>query len=305
MVKRRFNLPVVLDFQDPWVSHFGARQPRWSKAGLAHRLAEALEPTVLREASFVTSVSETQNAEMSARYPWLNSLRFAAVPIGGDPEDFEALRSRPLRNPQVKLESDRINLTYVGTFLPRAEPLVRIIFKAVARLKAAKPALIGRMRLNFIGTSNQPDNHVARRVEPIAIQEGIGEVVHETPQRVPFLEALSLVAGSTGLLLIGSDEPHYTASKIYPALMSGRPYVSLFHRASSAHSILSAAGGGRAISFASPMELLGIARTIEEALGSLAETPEAFGRACPAAYAPYTAHAVAGHFARVFDQIAG
>ncbi|MFZ0426405.1 MAG: glycosyltransferase, partial [Xanthobacteraceae bacterium] len=87
-LKRRFGVPVVLDFQDPWVSSFGAAQPRFSKAGLAHWLAARLEPTALRHADFVTSVSEVQNAEMASRYSWLDACKMAAIPIGGDADDY-------------------------------------------------------------------------------------------------------------------------------------------------------------------------------------------------------------------------
>ena len=34
-IKRRLGIPVVLDFQDPWVSAWGAAQPVFSKAGLS------------------------------------------------------------------------------------------------------------------------------------------------------------------------------------------------------------------------------------------------------------------------------
>ncbi len=43
-IKRRFGTGVVLDFQDPWVSAWGATLPPWSKGGLAHRLALTLSP---------------------------------------------------------------------------------------------------------------------------------------------------------------------------------------------------------------------------------------------------------------------
>ena len=63
-IKRRFGVPVVLDFQDPWVSAWGAKQPRWSKSGLSHQLSVLLEPKALSASDFITSVSDTQNAEM-------------------------------------------------------------------------------------------------------------------------------------------------------------------------------------------------------------------------------------------------
>lgn len=306
--RRTFALPVVLDFQDPWVSADGARRPILSKGGISHRLAVALEPRAVRGASWITSVSETQNAEMASRYPWLDASRMSAIPIGGDPDDFRALRAAPPLTPAVQLESDRINLCYVGTFLPHSGAVVRALFDAVARLRRERPALGARLRLVFVGTSNQPvgtaDAASTHRVAPIAAAAGVGDLVHEYAPRVPFLEALALLARTHGLLLLGSSEPHYTASKIYPALMSGRPWLSIFHTQSSSHEILTRAGGGAAFAFAHTAHLPDLVPAIAESLATIADEPLRLGRADPAAYAAFTAHAIAGRFAQAFESAA-
>ena len=303
-IRQGLEIPVVLDFQDPWVSAEGATRPQLSKGGIAHRLAVALEPRAVRHADFITAVSDRQNDEMASRYPWLDRGRMAALPIGGDPEDFDALRAHPPRDPVVRLDPTKINLSYVGTFMPRTGPLARILLRALARMRDAHPDLAGEIRLNFVGTSNQPNGENIFRVKPIAEEIGVADLVTEVPQRVPYLEALSILANSQGLLLIGSDEPHYTASKIYPALMSGRPYLSLFHRESSSHRILREAGGGMAFGYDRGEDLDKLADKLREAIVALATTPELLGRARPDAYAAYTASSVAGAFAKVLDAVA-
>ena len=303
VIRRRFGVPVVLDFQDPWVSAWGAAQPYLSKAGLAHKLAAVLEPRALRGSDFVISVSDTQNKEMAARYPWFDDSRMAGIPIGGDPDDFAVLRSGSAVDGGNHLEPSFTHLSYIGTFLPRAGPLVRTLFRAFARLRAAEPALAARVRLNFIGTSNQPNDDGIYRVRPLAEAEGVADAVRETPRRLPYMQALGALARSDGVLLIGSDEPHYTASKIYPALMTGRPFLSLFHRASSAHAILTAAGGGRAFAFATPEELAALEAPLADGLRTLAAAPESLGRVDPSAYAPYEARAVARRFADIFNSL--
>jgi Glycosyl transferase 4-like domain len=303
LIRKRAQLPVVLDFQDPWVSNWGAAQPQLSKRGVVHQLALRLEPHAIRNANFITSVSDVQNAEMAARYPWLDTTRMAAIPVGGDPEDFIALRRQASAKELLDEEPDRIHLSYVGTFLPHATSLVRTLFRGFARLRAKDAALAKRIRLNFVGTSNQPSDISTYQVRPIAEAEGVADSVTEIPQRLPYMRALSWVARSHGLLLLGSDEPHYTASKVYPSLMSGRPYISLFHRASSAHAILSAAGGGRALSFTTHEELSSLERPLSEAIETLAVAPQLLGAATPEAYAEYTAPAIAQRFAAIFDRL--
>ncbi len=301
-VRHRHGVPVILDFQDPWVSRFGATRPPWSKNGLSHRLATLLEPIAVKAADAVTSVSEVQNQEMLERWPWLRAERMSAIPIGGDPDDFTALRTNPLAARQVAFPAGTISFSYVGTFLPRARPLVETLFSALADLRRADPALAARLRFNFVGVSNQPDAQGSGPITPLAIAAGVEESVFEVPHRVPYLEALDILANSDALLLIGSDEPHYTASKIFPGLMSGRPFLSLFHAASSAHAILSSAGAGIALSFDSPETLADLRAEIALGLRRLALEPQSLGARDPASFSAYTADAVGAAYAGVFDR---
>ena len=61
------------------------------------------------------------------------------------------------------------------------------------------------------------------------------------PGVLDYLDALAVLARASGILLLGSSERHYTASKLYPALLAKRPILALFHEASSVVSILQAA----------------------------------------------------------------
>ena len=303
-LKRQFGVSVVLDFQDPWASSWGATQSFLSKAGMSHLLATLLEPRALRAADFVTSVSEIQNAELAARYPWLDKDHMAAIPIGCDRADFEAMRSCPAKADDLRPEPGPINLSYVGAFLPRAKAPMHLLFRAFARLRNEEPELAARIRFNFVGTSNQSNDSNTFSILPIAKSEGVADAVREIPQRLPYIQALRWIVESDGLLLIGSDEPHYTASKIYPALMSGRPYLSLFHRASSAHAILNSAGGGRTLAFTKREELDALESPLAEGLRALVLHPDTLGVANPATYAPYEARVIAGRFANIFDRLA-
>ena len=76
------------------------------------------------------------------------------------------------------------------------------------------------------------------------------------------------------------------------------------HRESSTHSILAAAGGGRAFAFDSSHELASLKAPLSEALRRLACAPELLGAADPVAYAPYQANAVARRFGIIFDRLA-
>lgn len=299
-IEPKFGVPVVLDFQDPWVSAWGADQNRLSKAGLSHQLALRLEGPALRKARFVTSVSARQNEELAARHSWLDASRMAALPIGGDPGDLDLLRAMPgIR--QNRLDPAMINLSYVGTALPRSRGLFRALLKGLAEVRGRQPALAARLRLHFIGTSNQADGSDRFSILPLADAEGVADLVIETPQRLAYAEALQLMAGSHGVLLVGSDEAHYTASKIYPALLTRRPYLSLFHRLSSAHALLAAAGGGINLSFADADGLPGLSPEIAAGLERLALDPTGLGQVRQDCLEPFSARAIAGRYGAIFD----
>jgi hypothetical protein len=86
--------------------------------------------------------------------------------------------------------------------------------------------------------------------------------------------------------------------------MCGRPFLSIFHRASSSHAILSAAGGGRSLAFSTLHELAALEAPLSEALRCIAIAPDSWGTVDPLAYAPYQARATARRFADIFDRLA-
>lgn len=306
-IKANFYLPVILDFQDPWINGTGGSRPYFSKGRMAHRLSLALEPKAVREADWVTSVSALQNEQMAARYSHLSEGRMSAIPIGGDPDDYDALRTSPPQNTPIKLPEGTFNLCYVGTFLPRATRVAKALFEAVSALVETTPSLRDKLRLVFVGTSNQPPGSGAREpkhlIKPIAVAAGLGEIVAEHPERVPFLNALSLLANADAIMMIGSDEPHYTASKIYPGLMSGTPFLSLFHKQSSSHQILSSAGGGLAHGFSDIDQIGTLQPALIESLNKLMSSGTNLGKPDPKSYANYTASSVSKAFADVFNSV--
>ena len=130
-------------------------------------------------------------------------------------------------------------MCYVGTLLPTGIDTLRLLFGALARARREDPAA-ARLRLHFFGTSNQSASDLYR-VLPVAQEVGVADAVTEVPGRLDYLEALSVLTRASAILLLGSSERHYTASKLYPALLAKRPILALFHEASSVVAILRAA----------------------------------------------------------------
>ena len=245
-LKAAFHVPFVLDYQDPWVGAWGQSvgggpggAPDW-KSRASRRLGMWLEPKAVNAADAIVAVSQGTIDGIVERIPAAGRLPHGVIPLGFEPDDFTSLRARPPRASHFDPADGLVHLCYVGTLLPTGVETLRLLLRALARARRDDPAAV-RLRLHFFGTSNQSDSD-ACRVLPIAREYGVAAAVTEMPGRLDYLDALSVLTHASGILLLGSTERHYTASKLYPALLAKRPILALFHEASSVVSILRAAG---------------------------------------------------------------
>lgn len=244
LLKRRRGLPFVLDYQDPWVGAWGLTAGPGRdgtpdmKSRISRRLATYLEPIAVRAADAITAVSEGTFRGVQQRNPVTSSKPCVEIPLGGEPRDFERLRESPRDNPYFEPSDGAFHVSYVGTLLPKGFETATAFLSAVALLKERVPEAYGKLRVHFFGTSNQSAGSPEPRVLPEAERIGVADVVDERPARIDYLDALTVLTQSSAILLMGSSERHYTASKLYPALLARRPLLALYHVESSVVSIL-------------------------------------------------------------------
>jgi thiamine pyrophosphate-dependent acetolactate synthase large subunit-like protein len=117
-------------------------------------------------------------------------------------------------------------------------PVFRLFFSAVVRGREKNPKLWQTVRFKFIGTSYAPSGHAKKVVEPIAAEFGLQDIVEEQTDRIPYFDALAAICGADGLLIIGSESPSYSPSKIFPYVLARRPTLAILHRDGSAAKIL-------------------------------------------------------------------
>lgn len=225
------GVPYVLDYIDPWVHDFPGSHKLLSRAKLASVIANLLEPIAVKKASGFTGVSSSYYLPVLDRNPKLKMMPHSGMPYGFDPNDYD------VKPANTKLLWDKdgnvIPYIYAGAFLPNAHYFINELFKTISILRQ-EGKLNPKIRFYFAGTGNTNLKSIA----DYAISNGLEDIVFEKKERIPYLEVLHNLSKATGVLAIGSTEMHYTASKIFQAILSKRPVFSVFHHQSTVVDIL-------------------------------------------------------------------
>jgi len=323
LVKKRARIPFVLDYQDPWVSTWGlttgpgAAGTPDPKSRFSRVVARALEPIAVRAADALTAVSAATLDDVRERVPSARTLPCVEIPIGGERKDFDFAASRPRAQGLFDGSDGKVHVSCVGTLLPLGRDTLRAFLQAVALLKEREQKLYERLRIHFVGTSNQTVARSPGVVLPEAERIGVAGAVQEAPSRVDYLDALGLLSSSSAILLLGSSERHYTASKIYPALLAERPLLAVFHRESTVVAILRKAANPGSLRLVTYDEERPVATKVEEIYGELhslvalvalvamvkSTGSKAAAAVDPSAFDEYSARSLARRLANLFTEV--
>lgn len=304
--KRQFGVPYVIDMQDPWRSdHYLDMPPeeRPPKFWLAYRMDSALEPLAMKGVDGIVSVSQGYCDVLGDRYANITPDRCEVIPFGGASVDFEVLDRLDVENTFFSKDSGVLNVVYVGRGGHDMRHAASGIFKALADGRAAHPDLFERVRMHFIGTDYADAGQGQQTFKPLAETYGVGDVVHEYPARIPYFTVLHLLQQADMVVLPGSEDPAYTASKLYPYILSRRPVLAVFNASSSVVEILEATRAGHAVTFGDTSDLDGLAGQVMTAWKSILERLPYVPDTDWDAFEPYTAREMTRRQADFFDAV--
>jgi hypothetical protein len=291
----RFRVPYVIDYIDPWRTPYywklprAQRPPKWA---MAAAMARVLEPFALRHVAHVVGVSKGTTDLVVGKYPWLRE--------SGETGDWEYIRRHPRTNQVFDPEDGLLHFASVGAYTEAMRPVLGAFFAGVRKARAEAPEL-ARLRLHFVGTSYSTGRPC---VSPIAREQGVEEMVEECPNRVPYLDALQLLSDAHALLVIGSAEPHYTASTIFPYILARTPLLTIFHRDSSVIAIVESTQAGSVITFSADHPLQEKTDEVAWRLRELAALDTGYEpRTRWQAFEAYTTRAMTARLAEVFDKV--
>ena len=239
--KKKFNIPFVIDMQDPWHSDYYQNKPkseRPPKYWFSYNLNKFLEPIAMHEVDGIISVSEKYIATLRLRYENINKIPSQVITFPAAGLDFEIaeLHSKKLTTPL--LNSSYTNLVYIGRGGFDLTLSATLLFETFKKNLDANFDLFKDIRFYFIGTSYAPHGQGVQTILPIAKKFSISNYVTEQTDRIPYYNAISYLKKANGLIILGSDDEGYTASKIYPYILAKKPLLAIFNKKSSAGKII-------------------------------------------------------------------
>ncbi|MCQ6957293.1 hypothetical protein [Mucilaginibacter aquariorum] len=238
--KKRFGVPYIIDMQDPWFSDYYQNKPkdqRPPKYWFSYRLNKYLEPIAMKSADGLISVSDDYISDLKKRYPGIKDIPSATITFGAFAPDLQIAETYSKEFPHL-LCKDYTNIVYIGRGGADMEKSITPLFTSLKVGLAKDKAAFKLLKLYFIGTSYAPNGQGKPTVMPIAKGLGIENHVIEITGRISYYHTLLTLQQADAVFIPGSDDPRYTASKIYPYLLSRKPLLAVFNKASSAIKIL-------------------------------------------------------------------
>ena len=319
---KKTGVPYGFDYIDPWVHVFPGSDKIFSRHWFTTQLAKFLEPIAVKHAALITGVSEGYYKPVLDRNPHLKTQALtAAMPYGGEESDHDFIRNKgneasstsPAFGRQAQLHST-LNFVYAGAMLPKAYKPLEEIFKALQELQPPQPLHPPSLRLasstlqplqplqplqlHFIGTLGT--------IKPFAEKYKLwGSAVLEHPDRIPYLDVLSKLDASDAVFILGSTEPHYTPSKVYQAVLSGKPILAVLHEASTAVRVLRESRAGIVVTLKGEEDLDTLSARFMEGLKEFMLFKQSFdpGNINRAAFEQYSAKAVTAQLVEKLDEI--
>jgi len=238
--KKKWGVPYVIDMQDPWHSDYYRNKPkeqRPPKYWFSYRLNKYLEPIAMKNVDGLIAVSEHYINDLKERYPAIQNIPAATIPFGSSETDMQIAESNKHLFPDL-IQPGFINLVYVGRGGTDMHKAVTALFKALQEGLQNDAQSLRKLKIYFIGTSYAPKGQAKPTIFPLAKQFDVQDKVVEIADRISYYHTLITLKKADALFIPGSDDPKYTASKIYPYLLTGKPLLTIFNSESPAMDVL-------------------------------------------------------------------
>ena len=222
--KKKFALPYILDFQDPWYRHGQSIKTtsNWTKANLGNQLAAILERIAVSHAHGLVSVSPNYLAMLEKRYsraPAFQNKCTAVIPFGFTETDF----SNPIK---TNLSRSVKEIVYVGVGSELMAKSFRRFLMSLKTLTQKQPQALKNIRIRLYGTDGRWRPGRTKILKALAEGLGFSGLVEEDPTILPYSRSLELMRQADGLIVLGVEDPAYMPSKLFSYSRSGKPLLA-------------------------------------------------------------------------------
>lgn len=292
-----------IDYVDPWVHPFPGSDKKFSRHWWSTKLAQLLEPVAVKRASLITGVAEGYYLPVLERNPQLKKTAITgAMPYGGEKRDIEILKELNLKPYLFSKKKDTIQLVYAGAMLPKAYQPLEAIFKAISKQRDE----FKNVEFHFIGTGSRANDENSYNIKPLAEKYNLWQAnVYEYPKRIPYLDVLTHLSYADGIFILGSTEPHYTPSKSYQAILSGKPIFAILHEQSTAVQLLLSSEASRVLTFGNETDLENLAENFNQSMKEFLCFKKNFdpNQINGSSFASFSALSVTDELAKLLDKV--
>jgi len=302
---KKYKIPYILDFQDLWLSDYYDRTNNPPPGGklkykTSQLLARILEPFALKKVSHITSVSSEYPQILKQRYSWLQDQQFTILPFGAPENDFKILTSLNIKQKIFDPQDGYQHWVYVGRGGDDMKFSINALFVAIQRHRHQFCDLWQNIKIHFVGTKYSIfDNN--REIEAIAKLYDIDDLVTEYPQRISYFEALQVLKDSHAILIIGSDDHRYSASKIYPCILAQKPILAILHQQSLVVDVINQCQSGLVANFNSNSTAVEVSDMVMQLIDKLL-TSDSLPTTNWEMFEPYTAKKMTQILCNAFDK---
>ena len=208
-VKKKYHIPLVLDYRDAWVDSPVLNFYPTSY----HKLKNIrLEKGVVGSANKIITTNRRVKEYIIARYGNIDYNDVKIIPHGYDTEDFEIAAQKPLEKPK------RMRVTYSGSFYTRNP---KYYFDAIKMLFDKNPGLKDKIEFCFIG-------HVTEENRKLIKEYGIASNVVLTGY-LNHIDCVRYIMSSDVLFLLisrGENEDAAMPGKVGEYIGSRKPIIA-------------------------------------------------------------------------------
>ena len=242
-LKRRFNVPWVAHFSDPWIDN-PFNEYNW----FTRRANSKFEKEVITGADRLLFTSQETVDLVMAKYDPMLRSKILVIPHSYEPEQY----SLPVNN-----KGSKITIRFLGDMYGPRTP--KPLFSALSQIVRDDPAILEDVCFEFIGSMCDLDMNAMGLYD---IPPGLVVLRGTVSNR----ESLSLMSSADGLMVI--DAPATTSvflpSKLIDYIGAGKPLLGITPRGT-AWNLITELGGW----MADPMETAQIEQTVKRFVGYL------------------------------------